>query len=221
MSTTFLQTLRKHPLLKWILALWGLGLAVLVMGLMLWPRSPTLLAQGNHLAESRLIEQWQAGELVVLVRHAERCDQSNNPCLGPPDGITRVGELASANVGKALSLLGLERTDVLTSPTTRTVQTAHSMFSREVTQQEWLAACGTTLRDEVVAHKSARRNLVLVTHSGCISEFEAQNGFRRAMKAAYTSALFVTIKPDGQLEVLGILNTEDWPIVLNKQIAKN
>jgi hypothetical protein len=72
-----------------------------------------------------------------------------------------------------------------------------------------------------VAHKSARRNLVLVTHSGCISEFEAQNGFRRAMKAAYTSALFVTIKPDGQLEVLGTLNTEDWPIVLNKQIAKN
>lgn len=186
------------------------------MGLMLWPRSPTLLVQGNHLAESRLIEQWQAGELVVLVRHAERCDQSNNPCLGPPDGITRVGEQTSVELGKALAAMGLAHTDVLTSPTTRTVQTAHSMFAREISQQEWLAACGETLRDEVVAHKSAGRNLVLVTHSGCISEFEAQSGFRRALKAAYTSALFVAIKADGQLQVLGTLNTEDWPIVLNK-----
>ena len=195
-----------------------LGLAVLVMGLMLWPRSPTLLAQGNHLAESRLIEQWQAGELVVLVRHAERCDQSNNPCLGPPDGITRVGELASADVGKALSLLGMERTDVLTSPTTRTVQTAHSMFSREVTQQEWLAACGNTLRDEVVAHKSARRNLVLVTHSGCIDQLERQLGVPGGQRSSdYAQAVFVSVGANGTPRILGRMNAPEWRKLLARR----
>lgn len=218
---TFLQTLRKHPLLKWLLPIAVLGVAVLVMGFVGWPSSPLLLAQGNRLSEARLVEQWQAGDLAVLIRHAERCDQSSNPCLGPPDGITQVGEQASIELGKAFSVLGLQQTDIYSSPSTRTAQTAHSMFGGQVSQQQWLVECGKTLRDEVVAHKSARRNLVLVTHSGCISDFEAQSGFRHALKAAYTSALFVSIKADGQLQALGTLNTEDWPLLLNKEVVKH
>ncbi|WP_339547030.1 hypothetical protein [Pseudomonas sp. RA_35y_Pfl2_P32] len=40
-------------------------------------------------------------------------------------------------------------------------------------------ACGDTMGAEVLAHKTAQRNLVLVTHSA-ISDFEAQNGFKNA-----------------------------------------
>jgi broad specificity phosphatase PhoE len=193
----------------------ALTVAVLVTGFVLWPKSPNNLAQEGTQARAQLLQQWSAGEIAVLVRHTERCDRSDNPCLGPADGITRVGSEAAASVGQGLARLGLKQTDILTSPVTRTVQTAHYMFNSDPQTQVWLATCGTTLRNDVVAHKVAHRNLVLVTHSGCIADFEKQAGLKHAAKdAEYGSALFVRIDGNGQLQVLGIVNAEDWNTLL-------
>jgi len=198
-------------------AIGALVVAVLVSGFVLWPKSPTRLAQEDAQARARLLQHWSAGEIAVLVRHTERCDRSGNPCLGPADGITRIGSEAAAGVGQGLARLGLSQTDILTSPVTRTVQTAHYMFNSDPRTQEWLATCGTTLRNDVVAHKVAHRNLVLVTHSGCIADFEKQSGLKQAAKdAEYGSALFVRIDGNGQLQVLGIVNAEDWNTLLQK-----
>ncbi|MHC8294176.1 lipopolysaccharide core heptose(II)-phosphate phosphatase PmrG [Pseudomonas sp. LB3P58] len=182
----------------------------LVTGFVLWPRSPVNLGTTGSDATTRLINQWQAGEIIVLVRHTERCDRSANPCLGPADGITRVGSDAAVAVGQGFQRLGMDQTDVLSSPVTRTAQTSHSMFGKDAMTQEWLASCGKTLRNDVVAHKRAQHNLVLVTHSGCISDFEAQTGFKHAASSEYGSSLFVRIDANGQLQVLGILNAGDW-----------
>ncbi|RAI65431.1 histidine phosphatase family protein [Pseudomonas fluorescens] len=201
-----------------VMAIGALTLAVLVTGFLLWPKSPTNLAQEGAQARAQLLQQWGAGEIAVLVRHAERCDRSSNPCLGPADGITRVGSEAAAGVGQGLARLGLTQTDILTSPVTRTVQTAHYMFNSDPRTQEWLATCGTTLRNDVVAHKVAHRNLVLVTHSGCIADFEKQTGFKHSAKdAEYGSALFVRIDGNGLLQVLGIVNAEDWNTLLQEK----
>jgi len=214
------ESLIKQPMRKVALVILTLLVAALVMGFVAWPASPMLLAQGNQLQKASVLQRWQAGEIVVLVRHAERCDQSSNPCLGPADGITEVGRDAARQVGQALDSLGLAHTDLLTSPATRTVQTAHYLSAHVVPQQEWLAACGATMGAEVLAHKTAQRNLVLVTHSGCISDFEAQNGFKNARKAEYTSALFAAVGPDGKLQILGTVNDSDWSSVLNNQVAE-
>jgi len=214
------ENLVKQPMRKLALVTLTLLVAALVMGFVAWPTSPMLLAQGDQLQKSGVLQHWQAGEIVVLVRHAERCDQSNNPCLGPADGITEVGRDAARQVGQALDSLGLADTDLLTSPATRTVQTAHYLSAQVVPQQEWLAACGASMGAEVRAHKTAQRNLVLVTHSGCISDFEAQNGFKNARKAEYTSALFAAVGPDRKLHILGTVNDVDWPKVLSNQVAK-
>ena len=196
---------------KSVVAISALTIAVLVTGFVLWPTSPTNLAQEDAQARAELLQQWNAGEIAVLIRHAERCDRSSNPCLGPADGITRVGSEAAAVVGRGLAHLGLSQTDILTSPVTRTVQTAHYMFNSDPRTQEWLVTCGTPLRNDVVAHKVAHRNLVLVTHSGCIADFEQQTGLKHAAKdAEYGSSLFVHIDGNGQLQVLGIVNAEDW-----------
>jgi hypothetical protein len=61
-----------------------------------------------------------------------------------------------------------------------------------------------------VAHKRPGHNLVLVTHSGCIGELEAQTGFKHAANSEYGSALFVHITAEGALRVLGIVKAEDW-----------
>ncbi|MGF6090888.1 histidine phosphatase family protein [Pseudomonas sp. 18173] len=203
---------------KSVVAMGALTVAVLVAGFVLWPKTPANLAQEGAQARAQLQQQWNAGEIAVLVRHAERCDRSSNPCLGPADGITRIGSEAAAGVGQGLAHLGLAQTDILTSPVTRTVQTAHYMFNSDPRTQEWLATCGTTLRNDVVAHKVAHRNLVLVTHSGCIADFEKQTGMRHAAKdAEYTSSLFVHIDGTGQLQVLGIVNAEDWKTLLQEK----
>lgn len=190
--------------------------AVVVTGLVLWPRSPTHLVSAESAAKAELLQDWQAGEVVALVRHAERCDQSSNPCLGPADGITRFGNESSTAVGQHFMRLGMAQTDVLSSPATRTIQTSHAMFGNDPKTQEWLVTCGKTLRNDVVAHKQAHRNLVLVSHSGCIGDFLAETGFPHAAKSEYGSTVFLRIDTNGQLQVLGIINPEDWNAVQGK-----
>jgi hypothetical protein len=69
------------------------------------------------------------------------------------------------------------------------------------------------MRDDVLSHKQAQHNLILVTHSGCISDFEKQTGFKHAAMSEYDSSLFVRVSPDGSMKVLGIANMPNWPIV--------
>jgi broad specificity phosphatase PhoE len=194
----------------------ALTILILVTGFVWWPKSPTHLGSADPKASAELLRRWHTGEIVVLVRHAERCDRSSNPCSGPADGITDAGSKAASDLGQRYEQLGMEQTDVFTSPVTRTAQTSHFMFGKDAVTQNWLATCGAGLRNDVVAHKRSHHNLLLVTHSGCISDFEAQTGFQHAATSEYVSSLFIGIDANGELEVLGILNAEDWPSLLNK-----
>jgi hypothetical protein len=74
--------------------------------------------------------------------------------------------------------------------------------------------------DDVSAHKVAHRNLVLVTHSECIRDFESQMGFKHAPTSEYTSSLFVSIDAAGLPQVVGIMNAQDWQSVLDKRAAQ-
>ncbi|MGE8065783.1 histidine phosphatase family protein [Pseudomonas sp. NPDC089569] len=191
--------------------------AAVVTGFVLWPDSPVHLVNADPQVRGRFLQHWADGDVVVLVRHAERCDRSSNPCLGPADGITRAGSDAAALVGQGLQQLGMAQTEVFSSPMTRTVQTAHSMFGKDAQTQDWLASCGSSMSRDVVAHKRMGHNLVLVTHSNCISDFEAQTGFEHAKTSEYGSALFVVFGADGQLQPLGIVNADDWSSMLVKR----
>lgn len=174
------------------------------------PRSPVRLVQGENLAMSGLYASWKKGDVMVLVRHGERCDRSSNECLGANDGITRYGSSVSTDVGRSFSELGLAHTDVITSPLTRTAQTAQAMFGHPVEAQEWLYNCDETMLNEVVAHKSLNRNLILVTHSGCIGQLENLHGYPHAAASEYDSALFISLDSQGKPVIRGIINPEDW-----------
>ncbi|EIK97015.1 Ais protein [Pseudomonas sp. M47T1] len=176
----------------------------------LWPRSPVDLGSGNNATSAGLYSHWQAGDLIVLVRHAERCDRSKNPCLGPADGITRLGSETATTVGQALKTLGMGHADVLTSPVTRTVQTAQFMVDRSVPAPQWLAECDDLLLEDAMAHKLPQRNLVAVTHSGCIAHVEKQLGYAHAAPAEYSSALFLTLDDHGKAHIIGLLNVDGW-----------
>lgn len=202
---------RRTPRFRLFIALaCVVAVAILVSGFVWWPRSPTDLDHAGRNTTTEWLNAWQAGEVVALVRHTERCDRSSNTCLGPADGITEVGSTAAQVVGQGFVKLGMQQAIVLSSPLTRTAQTAHYMFGHDASSEDWLATCGPTLRDEIVARKVAQQNLVLVTHSGCISDFEKQTGFPHAIAAEYGSTLLVRINHQKQLTVLGIINTPFW-----------
>lgn len=199
---------------KWLAGLAVIGL--LLAGFLLWPFAPRDLSIGNRLLTSQVLPAWRDGDLIVLVRHEERCDRSANACFGAPEGLTTVGTQRAEEVGKAFKLLGLENTDIVASPALRTVQTAHFMFGRaELTPSE-KTICGEDIDEELLSRKRPGRNLVFVTHSGCIADFESALGYPRAPFSAYGSALFVRVLANGKFETLGIMNGPAWSAVLKK-----
>lgn len=199
---------------SWLRFIALLTLCLVIMGAILWPTSPQNLSVGNRLVTSGALAAWRSGNLIVLVRHAERCDRSSNPCLGPADGLTRSGSVSAATVGSAFRTLGMSHSDVLSSPTTRTVQTSQFMFGDVHVLPDRLTLCGATLTHDLPARKVAGRNLLLVTHSECIGDLERVLGYPHADGAEYGSSLFVQVRSNGKLKVLGVLNSQDWATAL-------
>ncbi|HHS7807933.1 histidine phosphatase family protein [Pseudomonas putida] len=194
----------------WAIIAVGLLLIALICGFVWMQRSPPNLRYASASATQEWVKAWQAGEVVALVRHTERCDRSTNTCLGPADGITQAGSIAAADVGRGFTQLGLEKTQFFSSPLTRTMQTAHYMLGHDAVAAEWLETCGPTMRNELVAHKTPGQNMILVTHSGCIADFERQTGYPRAVAAEYGSTVLSRIDAQGKLDVIGIMNPEGW-----------
>lgn len=195
---------------RWLV--WGSIIVsmLLVTGYYYLPRAPVNLGRGNNMADSGLYSRWAAGEVIVLVRHGERCDSSVNECLGPSDGITVLGSSISSAVGQGFMQLGMESADVYASPAIRTVQTAQSMFGSPASVERWVHDCNETLVDQALARKKDKRNMILITHSGCISEVEALHGYPSAPKSKYASALFIAVDSRGNASLRGILNPGDW-----------
>jgi phosphohistidine phosphatase SixA len=181
-----------------------------LLTLALQPEPVVDLGKDNHRDDSGLFASWDKGELVVLVRHAERCDRSSNPCLGDDEGITIAGSEAADDVGDAFKALGLSNSDIFSSPLLRTVQTAASMFDINIATQDWLKGCRKSLEQNMLNHKQARRNLLLVTHSGCIdSVAKALNTSGAEYDSEYTSALFVSVdKSNGRPRLLGYIKAD-------------
>ena len=198
-----------------------LWLGLFVVGLLLaasllWHASPKDLGVGNRLLTSHVLPLWRDGDLIVLVRHEERCDRSTNPCLGPVEGLTINGSQNAETLGKAFKTLGMDGSDVLASPAIRTAQTLRVMFGKNELTSGQQAVCGAAMGEELLSHKTPGRNLVFVTHSGCIADFESTLGFPHAAFPKYGSALFVQVLPNGKFKTLGIVNGPDWPAALKQ-----
>lgn len=194
------------------------GLLTLVAAFSTWYATRTQvmdLRSEQQMNSSGLYAEWAKGAVIVLIRHAERCDRSDNTCLSDPAGITVAGSESASEVGKGLAQLGLRNAELLASPETRTQQTAHFLFGKVVATQDWLAECDRSFARNAFSHKQPGHNLVLVTHSGCIDRVERQlkvPGGERSSE--YASALFVSMGSNGKPRILGQMNAEYWQNLL-------
>lgn len=169
------------------------------------------LRSEHQLNSSGLYAEWAKGDLIVLIRHAERCDRSDNACVGDPAGITVAGSQAATQVGKGIAQLGLQNAEVLSSPEVRTQQTAHFLFGKAIATQDWLGQCDGDFAKAAFTHKEAGYNLFLVTHSGCIDRVERQLNVPGGERSSeYASALFVSMGSNGKARILGQMNAEQW-----------
>jgi hypothetical protein len=189
-----------------------LGSALLVIPLTVWLLRPAAvpdLAHGNVTGARALAADWAKGNVIVLVRHVERCDHSSAACLSGNDGITARARSVAVGVGAQFEQLGLSRADIYNSPMIRTAQTAGYMFNKVGVGEEWLINCkGSMLRD-TLAHKVAGRNLILVTHSECMSQLEKDLKLP-ASTLGYGASLFISAETPQAPHMLGFIEASDW-----------
>lgn len=184
-------------------------LAIILTVLLLRPAAVPDLAHGNVQGARALLAGWAKGDMIVLVRHVERCDHSSAPCLSGDDGITDRSRSVAVAVGARFERLGLARADIYNSPMVRTAQTSGYMFNKVDAGDDWLINCkGTMLRD-ALAHKVAGRNLILVTHSECMAQLQKDLEVPTST-FGYGAALFVTAQALQAPHVLGFIEASDW-----------
>lgn len=214
-------TARYHALGKsaryGLLAL-GIVLMAVICAVALRPTAVADLAEGTQAHKANLFSLWDSGDLVVLMRHAERCDHSSNPCLDQSDGITVKGRQMAQQVGLAFNHLGFNQVDVYNSPMRRTEQTSAYAFNRTSTGEDWLINCRKTMLEDVLKHKLDHRNMVLVTHSECVAALEQSLNTPAPSSIGYGSSLIVSIDPKTHVaRVLGFIDAQDWGKVLAKR----
>lgn len=175
------------------------------------PAIPDLGAPGQS-ELAGLSAAWARGDMVVLVRHVERCDRAKTACIGEKEGITWQGSEVAQEIGVALGRLGMDNTDVFASPLARTQQTALFMFDQPAEPMDWLYNCRQTILKDLLAQKVAGRNLVVVTHSECIDSFEQAIHTHQVQPAGYGGALFVSlVGAHSWPHIIGYLQGQDWP----------
>jgi hypothetical protein len=187
-------------------------LALPLTVLLLRPAAVPDLAHGNVEGARALLAGWAKGDMIVLVRHVERCDHSRAPCLSGDDGITDRSRSVAVAVGAQFEQLGLGKADIYNSPMVRTAQTSGYMFNRVDAGDDWLINCkGTMLRD-ALAHKVAGRNLILVTHSECMAQLQKDLKLP-ASTLGYGASLFVNAQALQAPRILGFIEASDWQSV--------
>ncbi|WP_306452868.1 histidine phosphatase family protein [Pseudomonas alkylphenolica] len=168
------------------------------------------LVSEQQIVSSGIYAEWAKGNVMILIRHAERCDHSHNTCLNDPAGITVVGSQVATEAGKGFQSLGLNKAHLLSSPEVRAQQTARFMFGMAIPVQDWLNQCDGSFASNAFSHKQPGHNLVLITHSSCIEQLEQTLQVRDSERSsAYASALFLAMDNSGKARVLGQINADN------------
>ncbi|MEH6468628.1 MAG: histidine phosphatase family protein [Porticoccus sp.] len=160
---------------------------------------------------------WALGNVVSLIRHTERCDLSEDQCVDGDNGITISGAKEARKIGVAYKNLPAHTTVIYNSPIKRAAQTADFMFGRKTTSQPWLGEnCRESLQENIFKYKEDGKNLILITHSGCINSLKNKQGAtliesKLNKDETYGYSIFLTVdKHKREINILGCLLARDW-----------
>lgn len=209
MNLKYIGTIRTMAVSNklWLLLLFLVISAILVLRTVY--RQPPRIIDLGIPSEKKLLKDWQDGNSIVLIRHAERCDQSQNTCYGPRDGITVVGSETAKTISETFKKIGVANADVYGTSTTRTLQTGLFAFGH-VEKIDLPGLCDNSMVKNLVALKRPGQNLVLITHKSCIRKIEKYFGFSHPSSAPYTSLIFFHPSENSIIELLGTITSEEF-----------
>ena len=193
-------------------------LLIVSIGFFRQPDPFTHISERSSIEAFNLSSHWAQGNVVALIRHAERCDHSDHQCLDGDTGITSLGKDIAIGMGDNFEhVLTKDHTVFYNSPLKRTYQTAQFMFDGSSISQEWLHDnCKERFLEEIFEHKNEGINMVLVTHSTCINNLHTLNNKNLVTIDAgtdknYAVTVFLAVsKTDQKAYVLGYSYANDW-----------
>ncbi len=172
------------------------------------------------------LTHWKQGNIALLIRHAERCDRSDEPCVNSEvkEGITVKGKEAAIEMGQNMQfLLPNNNSEIYNSPVQRTEQTAQYLFNGRSVTQSWLRKdCKKGLLNKVISHKSEGKNLILVSHATCFKSLGVKEGQKIIQSditnnQTYGTTYVLSIdKKNNQAYMLGYISPEDWSGLNNR-----
>ncbi len=177
----------------------------------------------DNQTQVKLLENWSQGNVVALIRHTERCDRSDEPCLetGKKVGITVKGGKKAQEIAQGIkNLLPINNADIYNSPVKRTQQTANIIFNGKSVEQDWLRKdCKNNLLNKIIDHKHNGKNMILVTHATCMADIEQEgkdfikNNIKNNQSYGISYFFIINKKEERQADMLGYINPEDWPLL--------
>ena len=173
------------------------------------------LSEINGGSKEIVTSSWQRGEVIAVLRHLERCDRVDAPCLRGPEGVTARAQKVASALAVDFSMLGLGKADIYHSPAQRTAETSELLFVGSGEARDWLLDCKEedALYNRALKEKKPGRNLILVTHSSCIEEFEESLG-HSSDTPDYAATLFlVNSDSTKNSDLLGFVDANDWQVV--------
>ncbi|PRB84046.1 histidine phosphatase family protein [Pseudomonas sp. MYb185] len=193
----------------------SLGVSLLASALLYFVLEPPAIAdlsEEHRHYTGELLQSWDRGEVVVLLRHLERCDRYDVPCLTDKSGLTARAKLVGDELHEDFGELGLDKAIVYNSPALRTAETEALVFGDVGEERDWLASCEEDFIDNALSNKQADRNLILVTHSHCINHAQEALGYAEELPS-YGSAIFLSLEDNPEVvKVLGFIDPEDWDL---------
>ena len=172
--------------------------------------TPADLSESPFALTSNMLAEWQDGDLIVFVRHLERCSRVDVACMqDEPSGITQRSSTVGLHMRAQFAELGLSATDVYSSPLTRTSQTSTLLFAEPTASEDFLYQCKESFVQDALAKKTPGRNLVLVTHSSCMDEVNESLAYAE-VDYEYGAAIFLNVENATEHNILGFIDTDDW-----------
>ncbi|HHI1742780.1 TPA: lipopolysaccharide core heptose(II)-phosphate phosphatase Ais [Escherichia coli] len=137
----------------------------------------------------------QQHPVVVLFRHAERCDRSTNQCLSDITGITVKGTQDARELGNAFSA-DIPDFDLYSSNTVRTIQSA-TWFSagKKLTVDKRFLQCSNDIYSAIkdLQSKAPDKNIVIFTHNHCLT-YIAKDKRDATFKPDYLNGLVMHVE---------------------------
>lgn len=213
--TQLFQRYKNNTMLHISAAALSIALVALAADKFLDGPQPADLSESPFTLTSNLLTEWQDGDVIVFVRHLERCSRVDVPCLDDEaSGITQRATTRGLELREHFLTLGLESADIYSSPLTRTSQTSALLFANPTVNEDFLYQCQDDFVDQALSKKTPGRNLVLVTHSSCMDEVNEKLKYGDT-DYEYGAAVFLNVESATEQNILGFIDSDDWLHTLN------